>query len=102
MAAWIYFGESPMCPHTNNIAFLAVATNSDDFFLSSERLVRKPQAIAYLGISGPTLDRWVRAGKIRRVKLSDRVSGYFIAELRAFALASLQAPSSHDVNEVRS
>lgn len=66
---------------------------------TNERLVRKPEACTFLGISSATLDRLVRAEKIRRVKLSDRISAYFLTELMAFAVSSLQTTSVEAVSE---
>ena len=58
--------------------------------LNDDALLRKPAACAFLSISGPTLDRWVRAGRLPRVKLGERTSAYRVADLRAFVQASMQ------------
>lgn len=47
-------------------------------------LLRTGEACAALGgISVSTLDRLVAAGKLRRVKVSPRISGYFVWEIAA-------------------
>ena len=62
--------------------------------LNDDALLRKPAACAFLAISGPTLDRWVRAGRLPRVKLGERTSAYRVADLRAFVQGSMQSPPS--------
>jgi excisionase family DNA binding protein len=45
--------------------------------------MRKREACARLAISPATLDRWVRAGRLRRIKLGDRISAYALADVQA-------------------
>lgn len=52
-------------------------------------LLRTGEACAALGgISVSTLDRLVIAGKLRRIKISPRISAYFASEIAALIDAS--------------
>lgn len=56
---------------------------------SMDPLLRTTEACAALGgISIATLDRLVGAGKLRRVKISKRISAYFASEIVALIAAS--------------
>lgn len=61
---------------------------------SSCVLVRKRDACSILGISSPTLDRWVRAGRIHRYKLGPNTSAYRLSEIEDFIKSSIQDASS--------
>lgn len=45
--------------------------------------VRQPVVQAYLGVSAATVWRLVKRGKLKAYKLSERVTGFNVGELRA-------------------
>lgn len=58
---------------------------------TASALVRKRTACEILGgISAPTLDRWVKAGRLARYKLGSNTSAYRLSDLEAFVDSALQ------------
>lgn len=51
--------------------------------LNGEQYARKQRAMTILSVSGPTIDRLVKAGKLPRYKLGSRISLYKLSDLQA-------------------
>lgn len=77
-----------MQSHTIDAASLLAPPGTGELVIPYQGFARKPQACSILKVSPATLDRLVRAGKLPRYHIGDRISIYKIVHLLALVQPS--------------